>query len=161
METIPILEEVASTYGGYIFYKDLAQQLFERTGVHTRTQLGNWIGKPLGAVLGHCLKHDLPALSSLVVRAESGMVGHGFNEFLRMSGKDSIEDPLTLERVAAEERLKCYRHFGSVPFDAEPMLTREYAEKLSRSEPRPMKSQPACSSCAMLLPVSGQCDYCA
>jgi hypothetical protein len=161
IETIPILEEVASTYGGYIFYKDLSQQLFERTGVHTRTQLGNWIGKPLGAVLAHCMKHDLPALSSLVVRAESGMVGRGFNEFLRMSGKDPIEDALALEWVAAEERLKCYRRYGSVPSDAEAMLTREYAEKLSRNAPQPMKSHASCSSCGMLLPVSGQCDYCA
>lgn len=159
--TVPILEDVASTYGGYIFYKDLGERLFEKTGVHTRTQLGNWIGKPLGAVLGHCRDNGLPALSSLVVRAGNGMVGDGFNEFLRLAGREPVDDPVALEWVAAEERLNCYRLYcASLPQAAEPMLTREYAERIIQRTPRTPTRLPACPSCGTLLPVSMQCDYC-
>lgn len=160
-ETIPILEDVASTYGGYIFYKDLGERLFERTGVHTRTQLGNWIGKPLGSVLRHCRDNSLPALSSLVVRAGTGMVGDGFNEYLRLAGREPIDDPVALEWVAAEERLNCYKHYGPpLPQGAEPMLTREYSERLIQRVPRTPSRQPTCPSCGTILPVSMQCDYC-
>lgn len=158
---IPILENVASQYNGYIFYKDLGERLFRETGVHTTIQLGNWIGKPLGAVLYYCHERGLPALSSLVVRSGNGMVGEGFNEYLRMAGREIVTDPLELEWIAAEERLKCYRLYcNEIPGNAEPSLTREYAERVSGNkavEPQPL---PVCTSCGMVLPRSMQCDYC-
>ncbi|PWF84870.1 hypothetical protein [Kocuria rosea] len=159
--TIPVLEEVASRVGGYITYKDLAERLFDVTGVRTRMQLGNWIGKPLGAVLWHCHDHGLPGLSSLVVHTGDGMVGEGFNEFLRIKGRAPISDSVDLEWVAAEERLNCYRHYcPDVPAGAEPALTREFAQKIERKAPEPSAPAPACAGCGMQLPVSGQCDYC-
>ena len=158
---IPVLEKVASRYGGYITYKDLAERLFEATGVRTQMRLSNWIGKPLGAVLWYCRERDLPGLSSLVVHSGDGMVGEGFNEFLRTKGREPVEDPVRLEWVAAEERLNCYLHYcPDIPVGAQPMLTRELAEKLERRVPAP-PPVPSCPTCGMQLPVTGQCDYCA
>jgi hypothetical protein len=48
--TEPLLEYVASAYGGSITYEQLGEELFERTGYRTRMLLGNWIGKVLGPV---------------------------------------------------------------------------------------------------------------
>lgn len=158
---IPVLENVASQYNGYIFYKDLQERLFTETGVHTTIQLPNWIGKPLGAVLHHCHERGLPALSALVVRSGSGMVGEGFNEYLRIAGREVVTDPLELEWVAAEERLKCYQRYCSeVPANAEASLTREYGERVSRRKTAVPQPLPACTSCGMVLPRSMQCDYC-
>jgi hypothetical protein len=73
----------------------------------------------------------------------------------------TVNDPLSLEWVAAEERLKCYRIYCSdVPQTATPMLTREYMERIRRKEPTARKLVPTCQTCGMLLPNSGQCDFC-
>lgn len=158
---VQILEEVASTYGGYIVYRDLAERLFDTTGIHTSQNISHWTGKPLGAVLEHCRQNNLPALTALVVHAGDGMVGEGFNEFLRQTGRDEIDDPLQLEWVAAQERLKCYRLYcPHVPADATPTLTREYAATLKAPEPKREKPKPSCPACGMQLPATGQCDYC-
>lgn len=158
---IPILENVASQYNGYIFYKDLGERLFRETGVHTTIQLGNWIGKPLGAVLHHCHEQGLPALSSLVVRSGNGMVGEGFNEYLRMAGREIVADPLELEWVAAAERLKCYQLYcAQIPENAKQSLTREYAERIGRKTPGAPQPLPVCTNCGTVLPRSMQCDYC-
>jgi hypothetical protein len=76
--TEPILEEVASVYGGSITYEQLAEKLFEQTGYRTRMLLGNWIGQVLGPVQNATLAEGKPPLSSLVVRAETGGVGEGY-----------------------------------------------------------------------------------
>lgn len=158
---VPILEHVASEYGGYIFYKDLGERLFESTGVHTRTQLGNWIGKPLGGVLRYCQDRGLPALSSLVVRSGNGMVGEGFNEYLRIAGRETIDNATDLEWVAAEERLRCYRIYcPDMPADAKPHLTSEYAQTIRRKEPKTAPPPSSCLRCGTVLPLSMQCDYC-
>jgi hypothetical protein len=89
------------------------------------------------------------------------MVGDGFNEYLRLASREPIDDPVALEWVAAEERLNCYERYGPpLPQGAEPMLTREYAEKLIQRAPRTPSLEPACPSCGTILPVSLQCDYC-
>lgn len=76
--TEPILEGVASAYGGSITYQRLAEQMFEQTGFRTRMLLGNWIGQVLGPVQTATLVEGKPPLSSLVVRAETGGVGDGY-----------------------------------------------------------------------------------
>lgn len=159
---IPILEEVASVYGGYIRYKDLAEMLQDRTGLRTTTLLVNWIGKPLEGVIRYCLERDLPALSALVVHATDGRVGEGFNEFLTKTGRDPVIDPLELEWVAAKERLKCYEIWcPDLPVGAEAKLTREYEEKTRPREAKAPRPRAVCQSCGILLPNTGQCDDCA
>lgn len=78
-QAISKLQSVASTYGGYITYQSLGDHLFEATRVHTSNLLNRWITNPLFDVLDHCVENDLPALTALVVRKESGMAGPGFN----------------------------------------------------------------------------------
>jgi hypothetical protein len=156
---VPVLEQVASKFGGYIYYKEFAEKLIEATGATTGQGLQNWVGDPLNRVIKHCLANDLPALSALVVRSTDGKVGDGFNAFLQGIGRPRIEDPDQLEWVAAEERLKCYRIYSDhVPEDAAPALTRQFQASIDRNKPKP--PPPTCSSCSTVLPVSGQCDYC-
>lgn len=158
---VPVLQKVASEYGGYIYYQQFADKLFEETGVTTTQSLYYWIGKPLGVVLDHCTDNGLPALSALVVHAHDGRVGKGFNTFLRRNKRPEVEDPLQLEWVAAEERLKCYRLYcDNVPEDAVPMLTRQYQVAVDRRTPKLSPPPLTCGACAMQLPASGQCDYC-
>lgn len=156
---VPVLEQVASVFGGYIYYKDFAAKLIEATGETTRQGLQNWIGDPLNKVIKHCLANDLPALSALVVRSTDGRVGDGFNTFLQGIGKPRIEDPDLLEQVAAEERLNCYLFYSDhVPEGAAPALTRQLQTTMSRNAPKP--PAPTCRRCLTVLPASGQCDYC-
>ncbi|MEX5256691.1 hypothetical protein [Kocuria arenosa] len=156
---IPALEKVATTHGDYITYQELAEILFERTGVKTRQLLPNWIRYVLDMVLEHCVQKQLPALTALVVNKDTGMVGEGFNAWLWRTGRSTITDPLELEKVAAKERLECYMRYASdVPENATPRLTREYKRTLDRQAPP--KPEPTCPHCMMVLPVSGQCGTC-
>jgi len=125
--SVPVLKDVARTYGGYITYSQLASRFFDETRIHTTGLLTRWSGRLLNRVIHLCLEQKLPALSSLVIHASDGMVGSGFDEVLRASGKDVPGTDLERERAAAAERLKCYREYSSdVPADAEPRLTVKY-----------------------------------
>lgn len=158
---VPVLEKVASEYGGYITYKGFAEELFEATGVRTGQQLNYWVGDVLASVISACAERGLPELSSLVVHAGDGMVGSGFNAVLVRSGRDRIEDPYGLELAAAEERLNCYRAYcPDVPDDAEPQLTKEYAARVRRNEPVIPKVRPVCPVHRTQLPATGICDDC-
>lgn len=131
-EAVRILrEEIATEYGGYITYTQLAAQVVENTGRTTKMQQRYWIGNVLGKVLQRCRRRRLPALSSLVVRADTGMVGEGFSYWLELTGEPPQETQLGLEYVAAAERLKCYRAFGAViPEGAKPRFTPIYEATL-------------------------------
>lgn len=158
---IPVLEEVASRFGGYITYQELADLLFSRTGATTTQQIQYWIRGPLEGAIRHCLDQGLPALTALVVHKNDGMVGSGFNEWLKQTGRSPVEDPMKLEQVAAEERLKCYRLYASdVPADAQPTLTRELAERVGRRKAAEPRLTPLCSTCQMTLALSGECGFC-
>jgi hypothetical protein len=163
--TVPKLEDVASCYGDYISYGELAEYLFERTNVRTDQRLDYWIRHVLGMVLDYCDAMNLPALPALVVQKKTGMVGPGFSAWLPKIGLPSTQDPKVLEWVAARERLRCYRHFGAdVPPEARPTPTREYAALLYRDGRTASKRTPAseatCPKCGTVLPMSGQCDNC-
>lgn len=163
--TVPKLEVVASRYGDYISYGELAKYFFEQTQVRTDQRLDYWIRHVLGMVLDYCDAKGLPALPALVVQKKSGMVGPGFSAWLPKIGLPATQNPNVLEWVAAQERLNCYRRFGAVvPPDARPTATREYAALLSRDERSASKRSPAleatCPGCGTVLPMSGQCDTC-
>lgn len=157
---VPVLENVASKYGGYITYKGFAQELFDATGVHTGQQLNYWIGDVLASVISACAERELPELSSLVVHAGDGMDGSGSNAVLVRSGRKRVEDSYELELAAAEERLNCYRAYcPDVPDDAAPQLTEEYAARVRRKEPATPKAFPVCPVHGIQLPATGICDY--
>lgn len=159
---IPVLEEVASTFGGYITYKALKERVIAETDVQSNQQLNFWSSTMLNRVIQLCQERNLPPLSSLVVNAGDGMVGSGFNEVLRRSGRETVwDDPYKLELIAAEERLTCYRVYClSMPDDAEPRLTREYSARVKREKKSEPKVRPTCTKCQTLLPATGLCDYC-
>ncbi|WP_043795246.1 hypothetical protein [Pseudarthrobacter chlorophenolicus] len=158
---VPLLEMVASEYGNYITYKNLARALSEASGVHTTQQLNYWMGDVLAGVISACEERALPALSSLVVHTGDGMVGSGFNEVLRRAGSETIDDPYDLEMVAAAERLNCYRVYcRELPADAAAQLTREYSARVQRRTPALPKVRPVCPGCGLQLPATGVCDDC-
>lgn len=159
---IPVLEEVAATFGGYITYGDLKERVTAATGIRSNQQLNFWSSTMLNRVIQLCEDRKLPALSSLVVSTADGMVGSGFNEVLRRSGRETVQDdPHKLEVIAAEERLTCYRVYCSyTPLYAEPQLTREYSARVKRERKSQPKARPTCAGCQMQLPAAGLCDYC-
>ncbi|RJT97364.1 hypothetical protein D6T65_13475 [Arthrobacter frigidicola] len=158
---VVVLQEVASTYNGYITYAGLKNQVAELTRRPTNQLTNSWADRVLHRVIELCEEGGLPRLTALVVRGSDGGVGAGFNEILLRAGRDRIDDPQQLEVVAAEERLICYRRFClDVPDDAEPMLTREYKDHIS-PRPRPeSRERPVCGTCGYELPATGICDAC-
>ncbi|MGO4856247.1 hypothetical protein [Arthrobacter sp. 2MCAF14] len=159
--SVPVLEEVARTYGACITYKDLASRLFDATGIHTRMLVQNLSARLLNRVIRICLDRDLPALSSLVVHATDGMVGSGFDEVLRAAGRVLPGTELERERAAAAERLTCYRAYcPEVPADAVAQLTPTYEARINpvkKDAPRP---KPVCVVHGIQLPATGVCDDC-
>ncbi|GGG68190.1 hypothetical protein GCM10011374_35650 [Kocuria dechangensis] len=163
--TVPKLKDIASHYGHYITYGELAEHLFETTGVRTDQRLDFWIKDVLGMVLDYCDAMNYPALPALVVQKKSGMVGPGFSAWLPKIGMSATQEPRVLEGVAAEERLKCYKRFGAdVPPDAKAKPTREYEALLDKEDRAAGRGTPQpeamCPTCFRVLPLSGQCDEC-
>jgi hypothetical protein len=160
--SIPMLEEVAGTYGDYITYSELASRVVDATGIHTGQLLTNWSGKFLNQVIYICIDRGLPSLSSLVVTAADGTVGSGFDEALRAAGRDIPTTDLERERAAAVERLACYRVYCmDVPPDAEPKLTSKYEARVNPVKKEAPKPKPVCVVHGIQLPATGVCDYCA
>lgn len=159
---VPMLEDVARTYGGYITYSELASRLVDVTGIHTGQLLSNWSGKLLNQVIRLCLERDLPALSSLVVTASDGTVGSGFDAVLRAAGLAVPKTELDRERAAANERLKCYRAYcQDVPADAEPQLTAKFEARVNPAKQVLPRPKPVCVVHGIQLPATGVCDDCA
>jgi hypothetical protein len=112
-------------------------------------------------VLGElsCLERpDEPLLTSLVVRAD-GTIGDGYVIPIRERGEP---EPADLEMHAANERLRCYRHYGAaMPSDGgRPVFTKSVAAK--RASARATKALPraVCPTCHLQLPITGTCDTC-
>lgn len=159
---VPVLQEVAGTYGSFISYKELATRVFDETGTSTRMLVPNFSSRLLNRVIHICLEKELPALSSLVVSATDGTVGSGFDAVLRASGREVPETALERERIAAAERLECYRRCGAdVPADAEPRLTPKYEVRVNPPKRAAPKPKPVCAVHGIQLPATGVCDDCA
>ncbi len=159
---VPVLQEVAGTYGNFITYKDLANRVFKETETSTRMLIPNFSSRLLNRVIQICLEQELPALSSLVVNASDGTVGPGFDAVLRASGRDVPGTVLERERIAAAERLECYRRCGAeVPADAEPRLTPVFEARVNPPKKAEPKPKPVCAVHGIQLPATGICDDCA
>ena len=160
-QAIPKLQSVASTYGGYITYQDLGQHLFETTKVRTTNLLNRWITNPLFDVLDHCVEHDLPAITALVVRKQSGMVGPGFNDWFRRRNRGPADNEVELEAFAAEERLASYRLYcPDVPDNAVPMPTPRLARAVHTGTVEWPWAPPPCSGCGRPLNFYELCPAC-
>ncbi|WP_258229010.1 hypothetical protein [Arthrobacter sp. HMWF013] len=159
--SVPILVEVAGTYGGYITYSELASRLNRATGIHTGQLLSNWSGKLLNRVIHLCRENGLPARSALVVHASDGTVGKGFDEVFRASNRNVPHTEIERERAAAAERLECYRVYCStIPADAEPQLTRQYEARVNPRKKDTSRTNKVCPLHGIQLPATGFCDDC-
>lgn len=158
---VTALQEVAATYGNFITYKNLTTRVFDETGTSTRMLVSNFSSRLLNRVINICLEKDLPALSSLVVSATDGTVGSGFDAVLRASGREVPGTALERERIAATERLDCYRRCGAdVPANAEPRLTPKYEARVNPPKKVAAKPKPICAVHGIQLPATGVCDDC-
>ncbi len=107
--------------------------------------------------------HEVSRSSQLCVHAD-GTVGEGYGKAIAENhGGDMPED---LNMHAAIERFGCYQHFGAaVPADGgSPALTAQVAARRNRVRTQAANGREVqrtvCSSCHLLLPMSGQCDTC-
>ena len=156
-----VLLDVARRYHAVITNKQLAHEVQERTGIHTKQLMHYWIGDVLGRVARECDRRDEPILSALCVNAE-GSVGDGYAVAVAQVQGTKPSDP---DDHAARERLSCHVFFGAedVPADGGfPALTPAVAQRRERS--RKLRAQEApvltCPTCHMALPKTGVCDNC-
>jgi hypothetical protein len=163
---VPIAREslvrTAGEYNAYITYSDLAEEVQRKSGIRTKQLTHHWIGKVLGIVSKECYRSNDPLLSSLCVQ-QNGSVGAGFGVALDETyGGPRPED---LDLAAAEERLKCYGHFGAqLPADGgQPALT-PMLVALRHKKATPARTRTAteevreiCPLCHVRLPSSGVC----
>lgn len=163
---VPLAREVllgtARVYNGIVHYAELADDVQSGSGIRTRQLVHYWIGDVLGRVSDECHRLGEPLLSSLCVR-QDGTIGDGYA--IALAARYGSGAPDDLEIAAAEERLRCYQHFGALlPADGgrpalppEVALRRRNAAKRAREDAR----RPVCPSCFLELPATGQCDTCA
>lgn len=157
----PVLEAVARSYGSYATYQQIAEAVQHEASITTAVPFRHWIGQVLGAIAAEQRsRSDEPFLTALVVRAD-GTIGDGYA--IPVEDRDDVV-PADLEMHAAEERLRCYRHFGAEipPEGGRATLTREVATRRSNARRNsPPRARPVCPNCFLQLPSTGICDNCA
>jgi hypothetical protein len=157
----PELERIAHSYGEVVSYGELAEAVQVSTGIRTRKLMHHWIGDVLGRVSAECHARGEPLLAALCVQRD-GAIGAGYGVALeKITGGDPPGD---LELQAAEERLRCYRHFGAVmPADGgHAQLTPEVTARRRRAAKQAREDAPkaTCPTCNIVLPATGHCYYC-
>ncbi len=158
-----VLLDTAARYNDFVTYKELSEQVQEVSGIRTKSQMRNWIGKVLAVVVEECARRGEPPLTSLCV-TQNQTVGDGYRFVLETAGEPIPND---LDHHAAEARLRCYRAFGTdLPSNGgaptlPPQVTasREAAARKAAAA-RPEKIE-LCPEHHTVLPRSGRCDYCA
>lgn len=157
----PILVSLAEQYDATISYRELAEQVQAATGVRTTQLFRYWIGEVLFHVAEGCAQRGDPLLTSLVIRAD-GTIGDGYMKALQIMGQPVPDD---IELAAAEERLRCYRHFGAeLPANGGtprlPEQVRKARARRARSGRSAQSNERVCPTCHLHLPATGVCDTC-
>lgn len=172
-----VLLEAAREYGGWITYEDLSTRIQAATGITTKQLLPHWIGRVLELVAEDAEGRGEPRLTSVCVTTEL-LVGEGY------PGVPDGADARTRERVAAKDRLECYRFFGAtMPADGgaptvlapSTVLDRARVARPARTD-RPARSRAAapkkaaaseggmrettCPHCFMVVPAAPTCRDC-
>ena len=159
-----ILTRVAGTYQGLIEYAELAAEIQESSGIHTRRQVRSWVGPVLEQVARLNHENGEPALTSLVVQKGDGTVGVGYDEAMRLTDGPDFADPLAREKHAAKARLACYQWADAkVPADGgRPALSPRFDQIHTRlrKERRAAEQPTICPNCFMAIPPTGVCDNC-
>ena len=112
----------------------------------------NWIGDVLTLVGTDCHERGEPLLSALCVQKD-GTIGDGYGVALvKINGGDAPDD---LDQQAAEERLRCYQHFGAVmPADGgRAQLTPEVTARRRKAAKQAKEDAPkvTCPKCNIVL----------
>lgn len=178
----PVLLEAAGRYRATVTYRQLGAAVQESTGITTTQPVHQWIGAVLGRVTDECQSRGEPLLSALCVSAQ-GSVGQGYADAVEGARGTRPDDP---DGHAADERLRCYRHWQAtgLPRDGgTPLRTAHFAPapraRVSNQSPRMATSRkapavkpapkapapapeptPLCPRCFTQVPASGVCDYC-
>jgi hypothetical protein len=159
-----ILTRVAGTYQGLIEYAELAAEIQESSGIHTRRQVRSWVGPVLEQVARLNHENGEPPLTSLVVQKGDGTVGVGYDEAMRLTDGPDFADPLAREKHAAKARLDCYQWADAkVPADGgRPALSPRFEQIHARlrKERRAAEQPTICPNCYMAIPPTGVCDNC-
>lgn len=155
------LLRTAMEYQATISYKGLAEEVQVVSGIRTKMLPWHWVGRVLGGVARDCHRRGEPMLSALCVH-EDGTIGEGYGKAILENQGPPVPDDLDLH--AAEERLRCYRHFGAtLPADGgTPALTPQVARLRNRAKMRTSLEgdRDVCPTCYLMLPLSGQCGNC-
>jgi hypothetical protein len=156
-----VLEQVAGDYHGLTNQRDLAAELQSRSGITTSATTRSWIGDVLDLVARDCHSRGEPLLSALCVRAD-GTIGDAYGS--AVADAYGTPAPADLEMAAAEERLRCYKHFGAkVPADGGHAVLAPQVAVRRRTAARRLREDtplPVCPTCHLALPRTGQCDTC-
>lgn len=160
-----ILTRVAATYQGLIEYAELASEIQESSGIHTRRQVRSWIVPVLDQVARLNHDHQEPALTALVTHKGDGTVGTSYDLAMSLAGAEPIDDPVAREKHAAQARLDCY-HWADANVPAgggRPELSPRFQQVLARQrkERREAEQPTICPNCFMQIPPTGLCDNCA
>ncbi|RPK75523.1 hypothetical protein EES45_24820 [Streptomyces sp. ADI97-07] len=162
-EAYAVLIDAARTYHAVITYKELGEEVQQRSGIHTRSLLHNWIGSVLAKVVREAHRRGDPPLTALVVHKDDGMVGVGYKEVLEIAGQPPLQGVEERERHAAEARFTCYQRFGATlpPDGGRPALAPRYQAAVERRRSRAPEPPPrVCAGCFVQLPATGVCDSC-
>jgi len=155
------LVRVAHEYQALIDYKELAEEVQAQSGIRTRMLMHYWIGNVLGLVSKQCHEQGEPLLSSLCVHAD-GTIGATYGVALEETYGGEVPDDL--EMAAAEERIRCYAHFGAEmpPDGGQPKLPPKEAKRRATTKRRAAEDvrRPVCPKCYLTLPANGECDNC-
>jgi len=156
-----VLVETAQRYQSVLTQKQLATAVQHRSGITSTQPVHHWIGDVLLAVAQDNAGRDEPSLPSLCVD-DRGRAGQRYTRVVKaMTGAvpDDADDH------AAEERLRCYRHFGATDLPSNrgrAAVTPQVARARAAAVPAPADRMPQlCPTCFVAVPASGICDNCA
>ena len=177
-----MLLEAAGRYRALVRYQALSAAVQEATGITTTRPVAQWIGDVLARVTQECESRGEPLLSSLSVSVQ-GSVGASYADAVEAARGERPEDP---DEHAADERLRCYRHWNAVGLPRDggtPLRTAHFKTVRKAAAPKPKarvagapkattarkaaatpapeaKPVPLCPKCFTQVPATGVCDYC-
>lgn len=148
----------ARRYNAYVYYGELGERVQELSGIRTKMQLRNWIGKLLEQVAIRAKANGEPPLTSLCVH-QDGTIGEGYARAPKSVSDTPGED---IEYYAAQHRLLCYQKYATdLPADGgRPALTKAVAQRRARKAAQEPARPALCPVHNTELPASGRCDYC-
>ena len=168
---VALLTATATKYNDFVTYQQLSEYVQEQTGITHKGLITNWIGELLRRVIEHCVEAQIPQLSALCVTT-NGTVGEGYRSAIeaeRRAHGEALEgaggvDLQSLDDLAAQTRLECYRYFGAtIPSGGGwPTLTPKAAKAraVTRAKAKAEAPPKLCPTHNTVLPVTGVCYEC-